>query len=151
MNSASAAFTRVNRALERSPALRSELHRIGPPVVRVALALDQPLPLQLVHKRHDRGAVHSERLRYALLGDRALLADLREHSELAPVRRFQGQNLTLNLTLVDRVTALAAAKEVPPAQLAIAWVLAQGEDIVPIPGTKRRSYLEQNLAQPRSS
>ncbi len=59
--------------------------------------------------------------------------------------RFQGENYTHNLTLVSRVAGLAAARGVTPAQLAIAWVLAQGVDIVTIPGTKRRSYLEQNV------
>lgn len=60
--------------------------------------------------------------------------------------RFQGQNIQQNLKLVQRVEEIAAAKGVTPGQLALAWVLAQGEDIVPIPGTKRRSYLEENIA-----
>jgi aryl-alcohol dehydrogenase-like predicted oxidoreductase len=59
--------------------------------------------------------------------------------------RFQGENFARNLELVERVRELAAAKGVTPSQLAIAWVLAQGSDIVPIPGTKRRSYLEENV------
>jgi aryl-alcohol dehydrogenase-like predicted oxidoreductase len=59
--------------------------------------------------------------------------------------RFQGDNFARNLDLVDRVRQLAADKGVTPSQLAIAWVLAQGDnDIVPIPGTKRRRYLEEN-------
>ena len=60
--------------------------------------------------------------------------------------RFQGENFSKNLELVTRVTELAREKGVTPGQLALAWVLAQGEDIVPIPGTKRRSYLEENAA-----
>jgi aryl-alcohol dehydrogenase-like predicted oxidoreductase len=60
--------------------------------------------------------------------------------------RFQGENFAKNLELVKRVTELARKKEATPGQLALAWVLAQGEDIVPIPGTKRRSYLEENAA-----
>jgi aryl-alcohol dehydrogenase-like predicted oxidoreductase len=60
--------------------------------------------------------------------------------------RFTGANLEANLRLADKVKEIAAEKGVTPAQLAIAWVLAQGEDLVPIPGTKRRSYLEQNAA-----
>ncbi|MDQ0964300.1 aryl-alcohol dehydrogenase-like predicted oxidoreductase [Streptomyces sp. B4I13] len=60
--------------------------------------------------------------------------------------RFQDANLKANLRLAEKVKEIAAEKEVTPAQLAIAWVLAQGEDLVPIPGTKRRSYLEQNAA-----
>ena len=50
-----------------------------------------------------------------------------------------------NLELVDRVREIAADKDCTPGQLALAWVMAQGDDIVPIPGTKRRSYLEQNV------
>jgi aryl-alcohol dehydrogenase-like predicted oxidoreductase len=58
--------------------------------------------------------------------------------------RFQGENFTSNLALVERVRRLADEKDVTPAQLALAWVLAQGDDIVPIPGTKRRRYLEED-------
>jgi aryl-alcohol dehydrogenase-like predicted oxidoreductase len=58
--------------------------------------------------------------------------------------RFQGENAERNLELARAVADLAAEKGIPPAQLALAWVLAQGDDIVPIPGTKRRTYLEQN-------
>ena len=59
--------------------------------------------------------------------------------------RFQGENLQRNLKLVQRVTEIARDKGCTPAQLALAWVLAQGQDIVPIPGTKRRKYLEENV------
>ena len=59
--------------------------------------------------------------------------------------RFQGENFESNLQLAGKVKALAAEKNCTPAQLALAWVLAQGDDIVPIPGTKRRSYLEDNV------
>jgi len=58
--------------------------------------------------------------------------------------RFTGENLARNLRLADRVRELAAAKGVTPAQLALAWVLSRGPDVVPIPGTKRRAYLEEN-------
>jgi aryl-alcohol dehydrogenase-like predicted oxidoreductase len=58
--------------------------------------------------------------------------------------RFTGSNLQDNLKLAAKVREIAEEKQITPAQLAIAWVLAQGEDIVPIPGTKRRTYLEQN-------
>ena len=60
--------------------------------------------------------------------------------------RFTGDNLQANLRLADKVKEIAAEKGVTPAQLAIAWLLAQGDHIVPIPGTKRRTYLEQNAA-----
>ena len=66
--------------------------------------------------------------------------DYRRHSP-----RFQGDNFRHNLQLVAQVRRLAAARGCTPGQLALAWVLAQGEDIVPIPGTKRRGYLEDNL------
>lgn len=66
--------------------------------------------------------------------------DYRRHSP-----RFEGENFARNLRLVDEVTAMAREKGCTPAQLALAWVLAQGPDVVPIPGTKRRRYLEENL------
>ena len=66
--------------------------------------------------------------------------DYRLHSP-----RFQGENFQKNLHLVDEINALASAKGCAPAQLALAWVLAQGKDIVPIPGTKKRRYLEENV------
>jgi aryl-alcohol dehydrogenase-like predicted oxidoreductase len=67
--------------------------------------------------------------------------DFRRHNP-----RFAGENFRANLRLVDEVTAIAAEKGCTPGQLALAWVMAQGEDVVPIPGTKRRSYLEDNVA-----
>jgi len=60
--------------------------------------------------------------------------------------RFQGENFEKNLELVDRVKEIAYEKGVAASQLALAWLLHQGEDIVPIPGTKRREYLEENVA-----
>jgi aryl-alcohol dehydrogenase-like predicted oxidoreductase len=59
--------------------------------------------------------------------------------------RFQGDNFQRNLDLVKRVEEIAREKHCTPAQLALAWVLAQGDDIVPIPGTKRRNYLQENV------
>jgi aryl-alcohol dehydrogenase-like predicted oxidoreductase len=67
--------------------------------------------------------------------------DFRRHNP-----RFQGENLSRNLELVSRVREIAADKDCTPGQLALAWVMAQGDDVVPIPGTKRRTYLEQNVA-----
>ncbi len=60
--------------------------------------------------------------------------------------RFDGENLDRNLTVVARLKEIAAQKGITPSQLALAWVLAQGDDVVPIPGTKRRKYLEENVA-----
>lgn len=59
--------------------------------------------------------------------------------------RFQGENFQKNLELVKRIEQIAREKDCTPAQLVLAWVLAQGEDIVPIPGTKKRKYLEENI------
>jgi len=67
-----------------------------------------------------------------------------DYRRLSP--RFQGENFTKNLELVERVKAIAERKGITPGQLALAWVMAQGDDIVPIPGTKRRNYLEENIA-----
>ncbi|HUA96112.1 MAG TPA: aldo/keto reductase [Acidimicrobiales bacterium] len=67
--------------------------------------------------------------------------DFRRHNP-----RFQGENLERNLELVARVRAIAADKGVTPSQLALAWVQARGDDVVPIPGTKRRRFLEENVA-----
>jgi len=66
--------------------------------------------------------------------------DFRRHNP-----RFQGENFQKNLQLVEQVKAIALAKRVTPSQLALAWVLAQGDDVVPIPGTKQRRYLEENV------
>ena len=85
------------------------------------------------------------------LGRGFLTGDLKTFADLAPndwrrmSPRFQGENFGRNLDLVAQVRALADQKHCTPAQLAIAWLLKQGEDIVPIPGTKRSSYLLENL------
>ena len=67
--------------------------------------------------------------------------DFRRHNP-----RFQGENFQRNLAIVDRVRTIAEEQDVTPAQLALAWVHHQGQDVVPIPGTKRRAYLEENVA-----
>ena len=81
-----------------------------------------------------------------LSGEITSLDQLPENDYRRGNPRFQGENLDRNLALVRGVEELAAQKGVKPTQLALAWVLAQGEDIVPIPGTKRVTYLEDNLA-----
>jgi aryl-alcohol dehydrogenase-like predicted oxidoreductase len=89
---------------------------------------------------------------YSPLGRGLLGGAIRTAADLTPgdwrlqTSRYQGDNLAHNVTLVERVEAIARARGCTSAQLALAWVLAQGEDIVPIPGTKRIAYLEQNLA-----
>jgi aryl-alcohol dehydrogenase-like predicted oxidoreductase len=80
-----------------------------------------------------------------LTGQIKSVADLAEDDFRRGDPRFQGENLQHNLDLVAKVQELAGAKGVSPAQLALAWVLAQGDDIVSIPGTKRRARLEENL------
>ena len=87
---------------------------------------------------------------YSPLGRGFLTGTLRSLDDLDDndFRRFQprlqGDNLEANIAIVERIDAIAAEKDVTPAQIALAWVHAQGEDVVPIPGTKRRSYLEEN-------
>ena len=71
--------------------------------------------------------------------------DLPEDDYRRTSPRFQGENFQRNLNLVARVGEIAREKKCTPAQLVLAWVLAQGEDIVPIPGTKRRKYLQENV------
>jgi len=89
---------------------------------------------------------------YSPLGRGFLTGRIKSFDDLAPddyrrnSPRFQGENFEKNLELVKRIEEMAAEKGCTPAQLALAWVLAQGEDIVPIPGTKRRRYLEENIA-----
>jgi len=89
---------------------------------------------------------------YCPLGRGFLTGQLKRFEDLAPddyrrySPRFQGENFARNLELVKRVEAIAREKRCTPGQLALAWVLAQGDDVVPIPGTKRRKYLEENAA-----
>ena len=80
-----------------------------------------------------------------LTGQIKRFEDLAEDDWRRTNPRFQGENFARNLVLVEQITEIAQDKNVTPAQLALAWILAQGEDIVTIPGTKRRTYLEQNL------
>jgi aryl-alcohol dehydrogenase-like predicted oxidoreductase len=88
---------------------------------------------------------------YSPLGRGFLTGQVRRVEDLAPddfrrhSPRFQCENFQRNLDLVTRVQVVAQEKDCTPAQLALAWLLAQGDDIVPIPGTKRRRYLEENM------
>ncbi|HEX2685991.1 MAG TPA: aldo/keto reductase, partial [Kofleriaceae bacterium] len=91
-------------------------------------------------------------LAYSPLGRGFLTGQIKKFEDLAPddfrrhSPRFQGENFAQNLRLVDHLTEVARAKGVTAGQLALAWVLSRGDDIVPIPGTKRRGFLEENLA-----
>lgn len=80
-----------------------------------------------------------------LTGKIQAIEDLPEGDYRRTAPRFQGEHFTHNQRLVERAQALAKEKGITAAQLALAWVLHQGDDIVPIPGTKRRHYLEENL------
>ena len=88
---------------------------------------------------------------YSPLGRGFLTGQIKRFEDFAPddyrrnSPRFQGENFQKNLDLVARVEAIAREKKCTPGQLALAWLLAQGEDIIPIPGTKRRKYLEENV------
>jgi len=87
---------------------------------------------------------------YSPLGRGFLAGQIRRFEDFAPddyrrnAPRFQGENFEKNLDLVCRVEALAQEKKCTPGQLALTWLLAQGTDVIPIPGTKRRKYLEEN-------
>jgi len=89
---------------------------------------------------------------YSPLGRGFLTGQIKSFDDLAAddyrrnSPRFQGENFEQNLELVKHIERLASEKGCTPSQLALAWVLAQGEEIVPIPGTKRRKYLEENVA-----
>ena len=89
---------------------------------------------------------------YSPLGRGFLSGTVTKIDDLAPddyrrnSPRFQGENFDKNLQLVERVKEIASSKGVTPGQLALAWLLAKSNDIVPIPGTKRRTYLEENVA-----
>jgi aryl-alcohol dehydrogenase-like predicted oxidoreductase len=89
---------------------------------------------------------------YSPLGRGMLTGTVRTNDGFAPSDprahnpRFEGANFAQNMQVVDRLAALAAELGVTPAQLALAWVYAQGDDIIPIPGTKRVKYLEENVA-----
>jgi aryl-alcohol dehydrogenase-like predicted oxidoreductase len=88
---------------------------------------------------------------YSPLGRGFLTGQIKRFEDFAPddyrrfSPRFQGENFQKNLDLVARVESIAKEKDCTPGQLALAWLLAQGDDIIPIPGTKRRKYLEENF------
>jgi aryl-alcohol dehydrogenase-like predicted oxidoreductase len=88
---------------------------------------------------------------YSPLGRGFLTGQIKQFDDLAAddfrrySPRFQGENFAKNLALVEHLTAVARAKGVTAGQLALAWVLSRGDDVIPIPGTKRRSYLEENV------
>ena len=159
--------------IEETVGAMSELVRAGK-VRYLGLSEAAPATLRRAHAVHPISALQSEYslwtrdpedgvlatcrelgvgfVAYSPLGRGFLSGAIERFEDLAPgdyrrsQPRFQGENFQKNLDLIARVRAIANEKGATPAQLALAWVLAQGNDIVPIPGTKRRKYLEQNLA-----
>jgi aryl-alcohol dehydrogenase-like predicted oxidoreductase len=137
------------------------LSEVGPKTLRAAHAVHPITALQSEYSLWSRdpedGALPACRelgislVAYSPLGRGFLTGQIRRFEDLAPddyrrqSPRFQGEAFAKNLDLVKKVTSLAKDKSCSPAQLALAWVLAQGDDLVPIPGTKRRAYLDENL------
>jgi aryl-alcohol dehydrogenase-like predicted oxidoreductase len=132
----------------------------SPATIRRAHAVHPLTAVQTEYSLFERGVEHNGVLQtirdlgigfvsYAPLGRGFLSGDLKDLDKLAPddfrrfAPRFLGTNLQANLKLVERITAIAQAKGVKPSQLAIAWTMSRGT--VPIPGTRRTKYLEQNV------
>jgi aryl-alcohol dehydrogenase-like predicted oxidoreductase len=137
------------------------LSEAGPDTLRRANAVHQITALQTEYSLWTRmaddeilptcrelgiGFVAYSPLGRGFLTGKVRVDDLAENDFRRTTPRFQGENLQRNLDLVAAVERLAGEKDVTPAQLALAWVLAQGEDIVPIPGTRRIERLEENAA-----
>ncbi|MCL2656987.1 MAG: aldo/keto reductase [Betaproteobacteria bacterium] len=160
--------------IEETVDAMAELVRAGK-VRYLGLSEVSPATLERAHKVHPITAVQSEYslwsrdpesngvlaacrrlgigfVPYSPLGRGFLTGTIRSPEDFAPDDfrrtnpRFQGDNFKRNLELVEKIGALASRKGVKPSQLALAWVLAQGDDLVPIPGTKQRKYLEENIA-----
>ncbi len=160
-------------AIEETVGAMSELVRAGK-VRRLGLSEAAPKTLRRAHAVHPITALQTEYslwsrdpedeilpavrelgigfVAYSPLGRGFLSGSIRSLDDLAAgdyrrfSPRFRGENCAKNLALVERVGEIAAVRGVTPSQLALAWVLAQGRDIVAIPGTKRRRYLEENAA-----
>jgi aryl-alcohol dehydrogenase-like predicted oxidoreductase len=157
--------------IEESIGAMATLVRAGK-VRHVGLSEAAPATIRRAHKVHPIAALQSEYslwyrepekevmpvcrevgiafVPFSPLGRGFLSGALKDTDSLAAndvrrrLPRFQGANLDHNLALVQRLTAMAARKRCTPAQLALAWLLAKGDDIVPIPGTKRAKYVEEN-------
>jgi aryl-alcohol dehydrogenase-like predicted oxidoreductase len=136
------------------------LSEASPETLRRACAVHQITALQTEYSLWTRDPEHGVLdacrelgigfVAYSPLGRGFLTGAIRSAGDLSAgdfrltTPRFQGENFQHNLDLVGEVERLAAEKDVTPAQLALAWVLAQGDDVVPIPGTRRRTRLEEN-------
>jgi aryl-alcohol dehydrogenase-like predicted oxidoreductase len=163
----------ANIPIEETVGAMSELVRVGK-VRYLGLSEASPSTIRRAHAVHPISALQSEYslwtrdpedgvlatvqelgigfVAYSPLGRGFLTGEIKRFEDLAPddfrrnSPRFQGENFSKNLELVQRIAEMASEKGVTSSQLALAWVLAQGEFIVPIAGTKRRRYLEQNVA-----
>jgi aryl-alcohol dehydrogenase-like predicted oxidoreductase len=161
-----------NTPIEETVGAMAELVRAGK-VRHLGLSEAAPETIRRAHKVHPIAALQTEYslwsrdpedtilatvrelgigfVAYSPLGRGFLTGQIKRVEDLAPDDyrrnnpRFQGDNMRRNLDLVAAVEAMAREKGCTPAQLALAWVLAQGGDIAPIPGTKRRRYLEENV------
>jgi aryl-alcohol dehydrogenase-like predicted oxidoreductase len=138
------------------------LSEAGPDTLRRASAVHEVAALQSEYSLWSRdvedGVLQTCRelgigfVAYAPLGRGFLTGHIRRFEDLAEddwrrgSPRFQGENFARNLLLVDRIREIAREKGVTPSQLALAWALGRGEDVVPLFGTKRRTYLSENLA-----
>ena len=136
------------------------LSEVGPATIRRAHAVH---PLSVIETEYSLWEREPEReilptlrslgigfVPYAPLGRGFLAASAGREQVNSDARkaypRFQGENYDRNLSLLEKLKAFAARKSATPAQVSLAWLLAKGDDIVPIPGTKRRKYLEENVA-----
>jgi aryl-alcohol dehydrogenase-like predicted oxidoreductase len=138
LSEASAATIRRAAAVHPIAALQSEWSLFSRDIEAEVLPTCRELGIGLVP--------YSPLGRGLLTGTVSSLDDLSEGDFRRTQPRFQGENLEANLRLVAVVRDIAEAKGATPGQVALAWVQAQGDDVVPIPGTKRRTYLEQNVA-----
>ena len=138
------------------------LCEVGPRTIRRAHAVHPITALQTEYSLWERGpeaeilptlrelgigfVAYSPLGRGFLTGAIKSAADLNENDYRRTDPRFQGENFARNFALVEQVRKLASQKNATPGQMALAWLLSKGNDIVPIPGTKRLSYLEENIA-----
>ena len=162
-----------NVPIEETVGAMAELVRAGK-VRHLGLSEASPQTIRRAHKVHPIAALQTEYslwtrdpedevlhatrelgiafVAYSPLGRGFLTGQIRRFEDFDPEDyrrnspRFQGENFQKNLDLVARVEAIAREKKCTASQLALAWLLAQGNDIIPIPGTKRRKYLEENVA-----
>jgi len=152
----------MSRLVEQGKVLHLGLSEAGPQTIRRAHKTHPITALQTEYSLWSRepedGLIALCRelgigfVPYSPLGRGFLTGQIKRFEDLAPddyrriSPRFLGENFQKNLALVPKIEKMARQKGCTPAQLALAWVLAQGNDLVPIPGTKRRKYLEENLA-----